>query len=288
MNMAERQIVTFGDLDRDTRQKIADLLDHSSAAKLKFSSKSMMAEMSNHLNCVSLPATYISVEPRSDYALFDMTCKSLIEWYRVINGINQSQRNPCIKIENKREDYNGAGTTCKTLIEWDRPYVPSRPCPDTVHIKYDPDQTYIVQVNCNHANDEKTMDDIEPTILNYYNVYYRDVHMDGSFADGSYANMYFHKTRPGITLTTTRNGYDGTMYSKFEIEYSRKYNYPPPRHPESFKRVIETVVGALTELQNSIDTLQETEVEMRIKIKDKYLPLYIPSGEIGTVYMPLL
>jgi hypothetical protein len=57
----------------------------------------------------------------------------------------------------------------------------------------------------------------------------------------------------------------------------------------SFKRAIETMAGAFTELQNSIDTLRETKMEIQFRVKThQYLPLNIPNGEIGTMYMPLL
>jgi hypothetical protein len=259
MNMAERQrqIVTFRDLDRDTRQKIADLLDHSSAAKLKFSSKSMMSEMSNHLNCVSLPSTYIStyIEPFANHAEFQIYGKSVIEWYRVIDGIHPSQRNPCIKIENTNEDYNGD---------------------DTVHIKYDPNQTYDVILYCNHVRDEQTMDDIERTIHQYYN-FVDESHM----IDPYVTRTYTHKTNPGITLTSHHHQTDGVFSSLLELSLVN--------HPASFKHVIETVVGAFTELQDSIDTLKEKKVEIEFRVNRQYLhPLNITEGEIGTVYMPLL
>jgi hypothetical protein len=182
-----RQIVTFQDLDSGLKQRIADMLDsRQNAAILKFSSKSMMADMSDYMNCFSLPATAIYHVNDDDV---DIAFRSLLDWNNIIKDIRSTQRYPCINFEsnplNLSHGYGIAGN---------------------LHVKHDPNRIYHIILTCKHANDEQTLDNIQRTINKYYNFY--NLKSDE-------VREYEHKTIPEIIITLKTTKLTTISYDNF-------------------------------------------------------------------------
>jgi hypothetical protein len=232
----ERNIMTFKDLDMDLKHRIADMLgSRRNVASLKFASKAIMTDMPNYLNCITLPAVNITFDVMhlipNGFARLSVYLQSLLQWYDEIKDVHKTQHYPCIKIQ-------AANFQVNPIKE--------------VQLKHDPNRRYSMTIACEHDKDEQCMDHVQRTIHMYYNY---NQHEDHDY-NGYIRRHYTHKTIPGIkvhTYTPRTDRQQDSQMEPLEIIFDNQFG----GNIRSFTYIIETLVGAFIELQNSIDTLRE-------------------------------